>query len=104
VSSSAARTIDPAPAGPAVPPLVLRAAQDPEVRGRSLSVLVLLHELLSTAEFRSVRPWYIAQRMGMSRQNVSTAISRLEAGGFIVPGPIDGNYRSFRLFDPLTEA
>lgn len=87
-----------------MPSLILRAAASPGVRGRSLGVLVMLHELLSSTEFRSVRPWYIAQRMGMSREKVSAAISRLEAAGFLIAGPVDGNYRSYRLFDPLAEA
>lgn len=103
MSLAVARQMEPEPPPPAVPSLIRRAAEHPGIRGRCLGVLVLLHELLSPTEFRSVRPWYLAQRMGMSREKVSGAISRLETAGFLVPGPIDGNYRSYRLFDPLSE-
>lgn len=80
------------------------AMQHPALRRHSCAtkVLVVLYDLLDPErrEFRRVKLWYLAQRVGVDRANASRALSHLVAAGLVVCRTAEDGFRTFLLPDP----
>lgn len=84
-----------------LPPGLIHASSNPEVRGADMKVLVRLHESLSTSHFHPVRPWFYANLMNMDVKSVQRCLQRLEQMGYVERGEKCGNGNlSYRLVIP----
>lgn len=91
-----------------VPALLRQAARCRALSGRELSILVELCQLLDVVEYRQVRMWFVADRVGLHYSGVSRAVAHLEALGFLERAPIHDAAREqrvrYRLVLPAHEA
>ena len=85
-------------------PSLKQASTDRRLRGAPLRVLVYLHGALEIGEYRVVKTWHVADRIGMNRAHVGEAIRILVALGYLREGPKkEHGVRSFMLIANPTE-
>lgn len=83
-----------------IPAILVNAASHREVRGRDLSVLVFLCEILDSSDFRPLKPWYVAERLQMHRTHVHRSVTHLLSLKYLEQGKKIGNAYTFRLSCP----
>lgn len=91
-----------------VPGILRQAARCRDLSGRELSILVELCQLLDVIEYRQVRMWFVADRVGLHYSGVSRAVAHLEQLGFLARAPIHDAAREqrvrYRLVQPGEKA
>ena len=80
-----------------IPPALLAAADDPELRGAPLAVLVWLWGQLEPHGYRAVKTSAVGAALGIRRGTVGRALHLLVERGYLAEGPRDGAMRSYRL-------
>lgn len=75
----------------------LELAKDKELQGQPLRVLLALFAKLDFENFIALSQTDLAVELGLGRNRVSEAISRLKDRGVILPGPKVGTAQTYRL-------
>jgi DNA-binding transcriptional ArsR family regulator len=76
---------------------LLALAQDPDLKGEALKVLLYLAARLDFDNWIQVAQTEIAEALGMRKPHVSRAIKLLESKGIVIRGPKVGQSYSWRL-------
>lgn len=79
--------------------VLFRAAKDRRLRGEALRVLIELHDWCDWAGYRPVKLQALARTLGLPRGNVTRAVTKLKALGYVEEGPFDPTrgQKTFRL-------
>jgi hypothetical protein len=81
-----------------IPPLLVEALKDRQLRGAPFTVLCYLHAVLEMGEYRTVKHWVVAQEVGVTRQRASQALHMLVRLGYLRAGiTTQRNVRSYML-------
>jgi DNA-binding MarR family transcriptional regulator len=83
-----------------IPQPLKHAMRNPETTCLDVKVLSELHEILTPADFRAVKPWYIAELLHADRSSVQRALAHLSDLGYLERGDKNGNGFTFRLSLP----
>jgi hypothetical protein len=80
-----------------IPPALLDAGEDPELRGAPLAVLVWLWGQLEPHGYRAVKAEAVALTLRMKRDTVDRALRILTMHGYLEQGQKVGQCRTFRV-------
>lgn len=85
-----------------LPPGLIHATRNPETTRVDLKVLIRLHETLNASEFKPVRPWFVANLLGVDVSSVNRSLQHLEELGYVQRGERCGNSNfAYRLTIPV---
>lgn len=84
-----------------LPAGLVHATRNPDTTRVDMKVLVRLHESLTDADFKPVRPWFVANMLGVDVSSVTRSLQHLEELGYVQRGDRVGNGNfSYRLTLP----